>query len=107
MMESIKKKWSQLPSLAKTAYALTGFLLLLIPFEGLVLESFNLAIPGIYAIVSCLYWAGIVLAAVSKQWKLLLIAVIAPWLMWALTIGLSEVLWHYLKTWFGIDISYR
>lgn len=106
-MQQMMNMWKQLNFAGKTAYLLTGLLFVLIPFEGLVLESVNLPIPGIYTIVSTLYWAAILFAAISKQWKLLAVAALGTWLLWAWTIGLAEVLWYYLNTWFGIDISYR
>ena len=38
---------------------------------------------------------------------MILIATVGGLMVWAITIGIAEVLWYYLNAWFGIDISYR
>lgn len=75
-------------------------------FEGLVLESFNLSLLG-YQEFYFLYIVSIICSFFTKKCDLILMAVIGPVIAWALTLGLAEVLWYYLLTWFHIDISYR
>lgn len=77
-----------------------------IPMEGLIFESFHVPLVD-YNIILGVYVLSIVVSFFSRQWKLMLIAAVGGILILAMTIGLSEVLWYYLKNWFGIDISYR
>lgn len=40
---------------------------------------------------------------ITKQWKLIVLGTLITVLLWALTIGLAEVLWYVLKKYFDID----
>ncbi len=106
-MKYIPTKWMELTWIGRAAYIAAGLLFILMVVEGLVLESLGMSIPGAVALVDGLYVATIVLALFAKQWKLAVIVFVGFWLLWAFLMGVSEVLWYYLKTWFGIDISYR
>ena len=106
MREKIMETWKKENLICKIAYILTCVLFFWIPFEGLVLESLNLHLLG-YEGVRILYIFTIICAIAARKWKLVLLVVVGTFLVWVATLGLSEVLWYYLKTWFGIDISYR
>ena len=105
-MEKIRKKWSSMDLFGKCSYLSVGLLFFLIPFTGLVLESLNIHIIS-FDIIFGIYVLSIIFSILAKKWKLILIATIGGLVLWAITIGLAEVLWYYLKTWFEIDISYR
>ncbi|MBF0778939.1 hypothetical protein [Streptococcus cuniculi] len=85
---------------------LVALLFLIIPVTGLVLESLNIHIIG-FEMVGALYLLAVAVSCLVKQWKLVVLATIGSMVIWAITIGLSEVLWYYAKEWFNIDISYR
>lgn len=105
-MKNFREKWKKLNWIARIAYILVGILFLIIPIEGLIFESFNMTLVD-YNTVLGLYILTIIISLFSKQWKLALVAAVGGMVIFAATIGLSEVLWYYLKQWFGIDISYR
>ncbi len=105
-MEKITEKYKKFDFLNRCAYIGVFALLILIPFTGLVLESFNIHIITANMLYA-LYIFNIALCILTKNWKLLLLTAVGSLFVWALTMGMSEVLWYYLKAWFGIDISYR
>lgn len=78
----------------------------MIPFTGLILESLNISIIC-FEFIFGLYVFSIVLSILAKEWKLILISTFGGLILWAMTIGISEILWYYLKYWFDIDISNR
>ena len=90
----------------KISYVLVLILFTIIPFTGLVLESLNINIISLNMIFA-LYILTIVASLLAKQWKLIFVATIGSMIIWAITLGLSEVLWYCLKEFYGIDISYR
>ena len=92
--------------ITKISYILLITLFVIIPVTGLVLESLNINIISLNMIFA-LYILTIVASLMAKQWKLIVVATIGSMIIWAITLGLSEVLWYYLKEFFGIDISYR
>ena len=92
--------------LSKMAYLFTGLLFFLIPFSGLVLESLNIHWIGFESLFF-LYLFSIGLSLMAREWKLALVVCSGTIAIYALTLGVSEVLWYYLKTWFAVDISYR
>ncbi|MDU5324773.1 MAG: hypothetical protein E6149_08880, partial [Peptoniphilus harei] len=89
----------------KVSYISLIVLFVLIPFTGLVLESFNIHIVT-FNMIFGLYIFTVLTALIAKQWKLIVMATIGSLLIWAVTMGLSEVLWYCLKKYFDIDISY-
>ena len=105
-MAKLYDKWQKMNLLEKCAYLSVCLLFFTIPFTGLILESFNISIINMEFIYG-LYLISILFSVLAKKWKLVLIATIGGLVLWAVTIGIAEVLWYYLKTWFGIDISYR
>ena len=105
-MSRFVKNWETMDILSKIAYLLVGLLFFIIPFAGLVLESFNIILVN-FEMLYGLYIVSIIASILARQWKLLLIVSVGTIFVYAVTIGLSEVLWYYLKEWFGIDISYR
>ncbi len=105
-MDSILGKYKKMNIFNKSAYIGVCALMILIPFTGLILESFNIHIitsDMLYA----LYIFNIIICVLTKNWKLLFVTAVGSLFMWALTMGMAEVLWYYLKIWFDIDISYR
>lgn len=92
--------------ITKISYILLITLFVIIPFTGLVLESLNINIISLNMIFA-LYILTIVASLLAKQWKLIVAATIGSMIIWAITLGLSEVLWYYLKEYYGIYISYR
>lgn len=105
-MEKIRKKWSSMDLFGKCSYLSVGLLFFLIPFTGLVLESLNISIIK-FEIILGIYVLSIICSILAKKWKLIIIATVGALLLWAITIGIAEILWYYLKSWFNIDISYR
>ncbi len=105
-MEKFIKKWKNLNLFNKCSYLSVCLLFIMIPFTGLILESLNISIIK-YEIIWGIYVLSIIFSILTKNWKLILIATIGGLALWAITIGISEILWYYLKSWFGIDISYR
>ena len=75
-------------------------LFIMIPFTGLILESLNISIIK-FEIILGIYVLSIIFSILAKNWKLILIATIGGLVLWAITIGIAEVLWYYLKSWFG------
>lgn len=105
MSEKIRN-FKKMNLMTKSSYILVAILLVIIPFTGLVLESLNIKVISFYMIFD-LYILTIVVSLFAKQWKLVIVATIGSMIIWAITLGVSEVLWYYLKALFGIDISYR
>lgn len=105
-MEKIIRKWINMNLICKCAYLSVCVLFIMIPFTGLVLESLNISIVRI-EIIFGIYILSVIFSILARKWKLIFIATVGGLILWALTIGMSEVLWYYLKVWFGIDISYR
>lgn len=105
-MSSIANKIEKMNLRTKLAYLLVMVLLFTIPFTGLVLESMNINIINFNMILG-LYAFTVLASLIAKQWKLVIIATIGSMIIWAITLGLSEVLWYCLKEFFGMDISYR
>lgn len=102
----LKEKWKELNWLSRLAYILVVIMLLSLPIEGLIFESFDIAIIDIDVII-VLHYVSTAVALLARQWKLALVAFVGFYVSYGITIGLSEVLWYYLKAWVGIDISYR
>lgn len=102
----MKTYWKTADWIKRISCCLTFFVIFGIFFEGLVLESFNLSMLG-YQGFYVLYVVAMICSFFTKKWQLILLAIIGPIAAWAFTIGLAEVLWHYLLKWFDIDISYR
>ena len=100
------RNFKKMNLITKISYILLITLFVIIPFTGLVLESLNINILSLNMIFA-LYILTIVASLMAKQWKLIVVATIGSMIIWAITLGLSEVLWYYLKEFFGIDISYR
>ena len=100
------RNFKKMNLITKISYILLITLFVIIPFTGLVLESLNINIISLNMIFA-LYILTIVASLMAKQWKLIVVATIGNMIIWAITLGLSEVLWYYLKEFFGIDISYR
>ena len=105
-MKHLIKKWNKINCLTRIAYLLTVLLFAVILIEGLILESLNMPIID-FNIVLFIYVLSIIFSVISRQWKLILVSTFGALIVWAVTIGISEVLWYYLKKWMGIDISYR
>lgn len=105
-MEKFIKKWKNLNLFSKYSYLSICLLFIMIPFTGLILESLNISIIK-FEIILGIYVLSIIFSILAKNWKLILIATIGGLVLWAITIGIAEVLWYYLKSWFGVDISYR
>ena len=105
-MEKFIKKWKNLNLFSKYSYLSVCLLFIMIPFTGLILESLNISIIK-FEIILGIYVLSIIFSILAKNWKLILIATIGGLVLWAITIGIAEVLWYYLKSWFGVDISYR
>ena len=105
-MEKFIKKWKNLNLFIKCSYLSVCLLFIMIPFTGLILESLNISIIK-FEIILGIYVLSIIFSILAKNWKLILIATIGGLVLWAITIGIAEVLWYYLKSWFGVDISYR
>ena len=99
----LKEKWKELNWLSRVAYILVAITLLSLPIEGLIFESFDIAIIDIDVLI-VLHYVSTAIAMFARQWKL---AFVGFYVSYGITIGLSEVLWYYLKAWVGIDISYR
>ena len=99
-------KWKDMHFFCKCSYLLICILFIMIPFTGLILESFNISIISFNFILG-IYVLCIVFSILAKDWKMILIATVGGLMVWAITIGIAEVLWYYLNAWFGIDISYR
>lgn len=106
LMENLIKKWKNGNLFSKCSYLSVCLLFIMIPFTGLVLESLNISIIK-FEIIFGMYVLSIIFSILAKNWKLILIATIGALVLWAITIGVAEILWYYLKSWFGIDISYR
>lgn len=102
----LKEKWKELNWLSRVAYILVAITLLSLPIEGLIFESFDIAIIDIDVLI-VLHYVSTAIAMFARQWKLALVAFVGFYVSYGITIGLSEVLWYYLKAWVGIDISYR
>lgn len=92
--------------LKRISHILLVILFISIPFTGLVLESLDINIIT-FNMIFGLYILTILTLILTKQWKLIIIATIGTILIWAITLGLSELLWYFLKRYFDIDISYR
>lgn len=105
-MRNIVDEWKKLNLFSKCSYFSICLLFIMIPFTGLVLESLNISIIK-FEIIFGMYVLSIIFSILAKNWKLILIATIGALVLWAITIGVAEILWYYLKSWFGIDISYR
>ena len=105
-MEKFIKKRKNLNLFSKCSYLSVCLLFIMIPFTGLILESLNISIIK-FEIILGIYVLSIIFSILAKNWKLILIATIGGLVLWAITIGIAEVLWYYLKSWFGVDISYR
>ena len=100
------RNFKKLNLVTKSAYILVAILFVIIPFTGLVLESLNINVISFYMIFA-LYILTIAVSLLAKQWKLVIVTTIGSMIIWAITLGLSEILWYYMKELFGIDISYR
>lgn len=103
LMKDIEK-WKEL--FFKLPKILTYFVLFMIPFSGLVLDSFNIggmSLEVVYGLCIII----MILSLVTRQWKYFFIAPIGSLLMFSITLGLSEFLWWFLLENFDIDISYR
>ena len=100
------RNFKKLNLVTKSSYILVAILFVIIPFTGLVLESLNINIISFYMIFA-LYILTIAVSLLAKQWKLVIVTTIGSMIIWAITLGISEVLWYYMKELFGIDISYR
>ena len=100
------RNFKKLNLVTKSSYILVAILFVIIPFTGLVLESLNINVISFYMIFA-LYILTIAVSLLAKQWKLVIVATIGSMIIWAITLGISEVLWYYMKELFGIDISYR
>ena len=96
-MEKFIKKWKNLNLFSKCSYLSVCLLFIMIPFTGLILESLNISIIK-FEIILGIYVLSIIFS---------ILATIGGLVLWAITIGIAEVLWYYLKSWFGVDISYR
>ncbi len=105
MLKQIRN-FKKLNLVTKSSYILVAILFVIIPFTGLVLESLNINVISFYMIFA-LYILTIAVSLLAKQWKLVIVTTIGSMIIWATTLGLSEVLWYYMKELFGIDISYR
>lgn len=101
-MNGTIEKWSQKSWICKITYLLTGVLFFWFPFEGLVLEPFGLHLLGFQGIFG-LYIVTMICAIIAKKWLLLFVVAVGFWFIYAATLGFSEVLWYYLKTFFDID----
>jgi len=53
--------------------------------------------------IFALYILTIAVSLLAKQWKLVIVTTIGSMIIWAITLGLSEILWYYMKELFGID----
>ena len=104
MIKKIRKKWSSMDLFSKCSYLSVCLLFFLIPFTGLVLESLNISIIK-FEIILGVYVLSIIFSILAKKWKLIIIATVGALLLWAITIGIAEILWYYLKSWFDIDLS--
>ncbi len=105
MSEKIRN-FKKMNLITKCSYILVAILFAIIPFTGLVLESLNINVIS-FNMIFALYFLTIVVSLFAKQWKLVIVATIGSMIIWAITLGVSEVLWYYLKELFGIDISFR
>lgn len=90
-MEKIRKKWSSMDLFGKCSYLSVGLLFFLIPFTGLVLESLNISIIK-FEIILGIYVLSIICSILAKKWKLIIIATVGALLLWAITIGIAEIL---------------
>lgn len=105
MSEKIRN-FKKMNLITKSSYILVIILFTIIPFTGLTLEPLNINVISFYMIFA-LYILTIVVSLLAKQWKLAIVATIGSMIIWAITLGISEVLWYYLKELFVIDISHR
>ena len=96
-------KWKNMNIFNKCSYLLVCILFIMIPFTGLILESLNISIIK-FEIIFGIYVLSIIFSLLTKNWKMILIATIGGLMLWAITIGITEILWYCLKSWFGIDI---
>lgn len=100
------REFKKMNLLTRCSYILLTVLFTIIPFTGLILESLNIKIIS-FDMIFALYILTIIVSLLAKQWKLIIIATFGSLVILAITIGISEVAWYYLKELFGIDISYR
>lgn len=90
-------KWKNSNLFNKCSYLSVCVLFIIIPFTGLVLESLNISIIK-FEIIGGIYILSIIFSILAKNWKLILIATIGGLVLWAITIGIAEILWYYLKS---------
>lgn len=90
------KNFKMMNLITKIAYILVAILFIKIPFTGLVLESLNINVIS-FDMIFALNLLTIVVSLLAKQWKLAIIATIGSMIIWAITLGISEVMWYYLK----------
>ena len=95
-MKKIRKKWENMNLFSKCSYLSVCLLFFLIPFTGLVLESLNISIIK-FEIILGIYILSIIFSMLAKKWKLMIIATVGALLLWAITIGIAEILWYYYK----------
>lgn len=105
-MKKVFKNWKSTTCLKKISHILLIILFISIPFTGLVLESFNIYIIS-FNMIFGLYVLTLIMLIITRQWALIFIATLGFILLFALTLGLSEILWYLLKKYYDIDISYR
>ncbi|MBO6417471.1 hypothetical protein ACK4CS_17945 [Enterococcus gallinarum] len=98
--------WKNSDLLTKVGLAIAGLVFVVIPFSGLVLESFGIKLVR-FNFLFFLYVLAELCFLLSKKWKYAVIFTFGCIVLFAITLGLSEALWYYLDKYFNIDISNR
>ena len=100
------RNFKNLSFINKYSYILAAILFISIPSTGLVLESLNINIIS-FEMIFALYVLTLLVSLLGKSLKLAILVTIGSLIIWAITLGVSEVLCYLLKEYFDIDISYR